>query len=113
MDTPKFDGKKITIGGTEYVIPPLSFRQLKTMSTEIKSLAVKGPDNTEIMLRVIQAALSRNYPEMTLEQIEEIVDLGNILEITQAVMGGSGFVKTVGEILAGSGQSGTISTPTS
>jgi hypothetical protein len=42
-----------------------------------------------------------------------MIDLGNIMEITQAVMGGSGFAKTMGEILAGIGQSGTLSIPTS
>lgn len=110
---PKFDGTKVTIGGEEYIVPPLSFKQLKALKEDIVAMKDRTADNNERMIRVIHAALSRNYPELTIDQVEEMIDLGNIMEITQAVMGGSGFAKTMGEILAGIGQSGTLSIPTS
>jgi hypothetical protein len=106
MTEPRFDGTKIMLGGEEFIVPPINFKQLKALKEDIVAMKDTSADNNERMIRVIHAALSRNY-ELTIDQVEEMIDLGNIMAVTQAVMGGSGFQKTMEGILAGSGQSGT------
>ena len=104
---PKFEGLPITIGGTEYIVPPLSFKQVKALQPEIEKLskitaesATNSTEATEVMIKIIHSALQRNYPELTVEALEDMLDLGNVRTIIQAVMGISGFVS--GGAVAGS-----------
>lgn len=116
MGDPKFDGVKMKIGEDEYVVPPLSFRKLKALANDIKSLNNNDPNLNEkmdVMVRIIHAALSRNYPDITLDKVEEILDFGNVVPVIQAIMGTSGLVKMSGEMQAGQSQSGTPFIPTS
>ena len=88
------EGIKIKRGEAEYIIPPLSLGQVKKLYPIIEKMQ-NGTDTLEkfnAVVVVAQAALSRNYPEITAEAIEEIIDLGNIKSIIDAVMGISGFV---------------------
>ena len=92
------EGKPINLGGTEYVVPPLNLGQIRRLQKEIESIgkldaATMNDRTVGTMLKVIHAGVSRNYPEMTLEQLEEIIDLGNIRTVTEAVLGVSGLKK--------------------
>ncbi len=95
------EGAKISMAGMEYIVPPLSFKQLKSLAKDVDGLASSGSsissEQMDMAVRVIHAALSRNYPGMTVEQIEEMVDLGNFQQIVEAVLGAAGFKKTSGE----------------
>jgi hypothetical protein len=116
MGNVKFDGFKITIGGEEYIIPPLSLGQVRKHENDMKALSSKDTDPNErpqIMLRIIHAAMTRNYPDLTVGQVEDMVDLGNLLPIIEAVMNTSGMARAAGEMLAGLGQAGKLSIPTS
>lgn len=89
------DGKKVKMAGQEYVVPPLSFKQLKTLAGDIEGLAATAGNLSEqqmdMAVRVIHAALVRNYPGTTAEQVEEMVDLGNFQEVVGAVLGAAGY----------------------
>ena len=98
-----FEGVKKTIGGDEYIIPALSLSQVKALKDTIQKLKM---DDYDGMAAIIHAAMSRNYPEITLEKVTDILDLNNILEITEAVTNFSGLKKKIME-MAGIGPSGT------
>lgn len=98
------DGKKIMLGGAEYTIAPLTFRQLRALQPQLDKLgslnAMPSQEQMDAVLDIAHAALSRNHPEVSREQAEDLVDLGNLSTVVQAVMGVSGLDK--GEAQAGS-----------
>lgn len=92
------EGKTINLGGTEYVVPPLNLGQIRRLQKDIEKInqldARSLDDNAvDTMIKIIHAGLSRNYPEMTKKQLEDLIDLGNMREVTQAVLGVSGLKK--------------------
>lgn len=93
------DGVKIKIGDAEYTIPPLNFKAIKRLQTEIAKMAdiqvgaTITAEQLDAMVCIVHSALVRNYPDMTEDQVAEIVDLGNAGTIIQAIMGVSGFVQ--------------------
>jgi len=98
------EGVKINLGGTEYVVPPLSFKQLRTLQPKMGVLSSVGSmpneDQLDVIVEVIHMALSRNYPDLTTDQVSEALDLGNMKLILPAILGVSGLV-TSGEGKAG------------
>jgi hypothetical protein len=87
------------------MVPPLSFKKLRSLENDIKELAkLEGPatqytgEQLKVFLRIVHAALSRNYPDMTLEDVEEILDLGNVRPVVAAILGISGLEPTKGEV---------------
>jgi hypothetical protein len=87
-------GVTLNLGGEDYVIPPLNLDQLEEYTEIIEKLGTPGITNQEtynIIATLAAAALSRNYPDITLEQVRTMLDLGNIIAVNAAVMGGSGF----------------------
>ena len=98
MTEVKHDGVTVKMGGVGYVVPPLSFKQLKRLMPEIEAMQKEASPikNMETTVKITHAALSRNYPDLTLDDVEDMVDLKNIKEITEAVMGSSGFFGLTG-----------------
>lgn len=97
-DRKLIEGKAINLGGTEYIVPPLNLGQIRRLQKEIESIgkldAANLDDNAvDTMLKIIHTGLSRNYPEMKKEQLEDLVDLGNLRAVTEAVLGVSGLKK--------------------
>jgi hypothetical protein len=84
MNDVKFEGVPVKIGGQEYIVPPLSIKGFKAMKGQIEALKNMAPgramtdEQIDGVMKIIHCALSRNYPELTLDQIEEMLDFGNI-----------------------------------
>jgi hypothetical protein len=92
-------GVKIMMGDHEYEVPPLTLGQLRRLQPRLADLS--SGDAGLIMgaiCEVVQAALSRNYPKITVEEVEELIDLNNRERVINAVLGGSGL--KLGEITA-------------
>lgn len=97
-DRKMIEGKTLNLGGTEYIVPPLNLGHIRRLQKDIErinQLDARSLDNDAVdtMLKIIHTGLSRNYPDMTMEQLEELIDLGNMREVTQAVLGVSGLKK--------------------
>lgn len=100
----EFEGVEISIGQEKYILPPLSFRQLRKYQPLLEEYS--GKTKEEIMRKaslfdllrltpVVHAALSRNYPSITLDEIEDKMGIesaadGKLLKIVTAVFGVSG-----------------------
>ena len=97
------DGIKVKLGGREYVIPPLNLKGIRAMQARIEIINKSKPDEifsakyTGAVADVIHTALVRNYPDVTREEMEDILDLANVRDAYHATMNVSGLVKKPGE----------------
>jgi hypothetical protein len=118
MRQPPIDGAKIRMGGEDWVVPPLNLRAVRLHEQMIKDIQTVGSqfEGLPKIAAVALAALQRNYPELTLEQVEDLLDMGNALSVFRAIIGQSGFEEarpggaSAGETQAASEQTGTTST---
>jgi hypothetical protein len=88
LDKPKYEGVPVYMDGKEWVIPALSVRQYR----EHQKLLQDGDVTQEnlhdyIVARVplIGAAMRRNYPELTDEQVMDMLDLRTVVRVIQAI----------------------------
>lgn len=99
------DGVSVKMMGEEFTIPPLNFAQIKKLQpviaqfTAVKTGTVFSIEQIEGISKVVHAAMSRNYPQITLEEVEEMIDLTNAETVINAVMNNSGFVRPEGETM--------------
>lgn len=92
----EFEGEPVKLGKKTYIIAGLSFAQAERLAPVIdeigknqgKTLNAKLINNICV---VLHAAISRNYPNITLEEVKDLVDLKNAQKVFGAVMGASGF----------------------
>lgn len=107
------DGVTLRMGGEDWVVPPLNLRQVRKLQPLLETMGgvspAAGPEQLGAIVTVVHSALSRNYPDVTEEQVEEMLDLANANETILAVMGISGLVPR-GEAIAGSQSGGATST---
>jgi hypothetical protein len=91
----KFPGIKKTIGGVEYVVPPVSLRTLQQLQSELEKFDSAGaqlnPEAVSTAITVIHSALARNYPSMTIDEVSDLIDVGNMMELFEVVMDVSGM----------------------
>lgn len=103
----KRGGQWITIGTEQYRIPPLAFLAVQELQDEVAGLAQMGarptPDQMGTVAKIVQSAMARNYPEITTEEVNGMLDLGNYQAVLGAVLAVAGFTKEAGE---GSGEAG-------
>jgi hypothetical protein len=103
--TIQHDGAKVRIGGKEWIIPALSLGQIRRLKEKISGLSnlssMMTDEQVNDVCEIVHTALKRNYPDLALAEVEDMVDLGNMRNVIQAVMGQSGLVST-GEAGAGS-----------
>ena len=93
----KVPGVELTFEGTAYVVPPLNAAAVKQYREDLASLLSAGSPDIEQVCKLLHAALLRNYPELTMAQVEQWVDYGNLFEVIDAVMNVSGLVVKMGE----------------
>lgn len=110
-------GISIAMGGRDWVVPALTLGQLVALHDKIQDIAtVSAPELTpaqvEDFVAIVHAAVARNYPEVTREQLrDELIDLGNAREIMVAILTGSGLRPAVpGEEKAPATPAGATST---
>jgi hypothetical protein len=89
-----------------YVLPPLSLGALEQLHERIK--AVNGDfssaDQIGTVIDAAHAALRRNYPDLTREQVGDLVGLENMAEVFDACMDVSGLKRKAADAAAAGGQ---------
>lgn len=99
------EGVRIELGGRAFVMPPLTLKHLRIHGGVIRSLGdLKGiPSDQDVdgIVTLIHAALSRNYPELTREEIEDLVDVTNLAPTFQAMVGQSGLTRVAKDAASG------------
>jgi hypothetical protein len=109
-------GIPIEMGGSEWIVPPLTVRQVRDLKPERDQVGQEGISDEELMpvaCRIVLAALQRNYPDVTADRLDDLIDMGNFREVLLAVLTGSGLKPAVsGEAAAArTGSASTGSSP--
>jgi len=88
-------GVTITMGGRDWLVPPLTLGQLRRLMPRVRQLteidASMGAVQIGVLVEIITAALQRNYPDATAETVENLLDLANAGTVLNAVLTGSGL----------------------
>lgn len=91
-DTVKIKGIPMPLGDTTYIIPPLNLAALEQLQDRLERFdGGIGKESISTVLDATTAALKRNYPNITRSQVAELVDVGNMAEVMEAVMDVSGL----------------------
>ena len=110
IPTPRHDGLVVHMDGRDWTIPPLTLAQLRKHADDllkVKDITPFSPlEEVEPAISVIHAAMSRNYPDLTKEQLEDILDVGNVGQVMMAVCGMSGLVRSKEAPAEGEAQAG-------
>lgn len=87
----------VVLGGSEYQIPPLNFGAIQALQDKMKTIqgmsGVPTPEQMRVVAEVVQMAMKRNYPEITVDEIVDVLDLGNFRQVFDALLGMSGYTK--------------------
>ena len=91
--TVRIKGVTVELNGTNYVIPPIALGALEQLQERIGAFDGNVQDAKQIstVIDCAHAALRRNYPEMTREQVADLIDIANMGDVFAAVMDVSGL----------------------
>jgi hypothetical protein len=88
-------GILVAMGGQQWTVPPLTLGQLRRLMPKVQQLTEIGSQMGEkqigILVEIVVAALQRNYPDISVEIVENLLDLGNAGAVLNAVLTGSGL----------------------
>ena len=71
-------GKEVEILGCIFTCAPLSLGSMKKHVKRIAAFAVDAKPDLEFMMQIIFLSLKRNYPDLTPELLDEMVDTANL-----------------------------------
>jgi len=94
----KVPGVEMVFDGATYVVPPLNAAAVKQYREAAASFFAGAVPDIEVVVKLLHAALARNYPAIAVEQVEQWVDYGNMLDVMDTVMHTSGLAAKVGEM---------------
>jgi hypothetical protein len=95
-------GILVAFGSLELTLPPLNFLQLQRLDPYFKTVA-SGQPSAEwftAITKIVHASISRNYPDLTEEDVGEMLDMSNFQRAFDAVLSVSGM-ETAKEAAAG------------
>lgn len=76
-------------GGVVLIVPPLTCGALEVLHDRLEALPTLSPGDPVALRTVVDAAhmaLQRNYPQVTREQVAELVDVGNMGDVYECLM---------------------------
>jgi hypothetical protein len=88
-------GAMVAMGGQQWTVPPLTLGQLRRLMPKVQQLteigSTMGETQIAVLVEIVATALQRNYPDMSVETVENLIDLGNAGAVLNAVLTGSGL----------------------
>ncbi len=89
----KIPGVRMNLGGVELVLAPLNLQQVEEFESVLPQLGKQGGLHEALKagVPIIHASLSRNYSDITLDDVRGLLDIGNFREALDAVLGISGY----------------------
>lgn len=83
-------GTTIAMGGQDWLVPPLTLGQLQRFLPAVQKLQITsgglGPEHIATLVDIVTAALLRNYPEITTDQVGNLLDLSNARAVLAATL---------------------------
>ncbi|MET3134614.1 hypothetical protein AAKU55_004914 [Oxalobacteraceae bacterium GrIS 1.11] len=99
MSALKVPGTEMHLGGQLFVLAPLNAAAVKQYRDQIKSVFVGGLPDIELVAKLAHASLRRNYPEITLNDVEELIDYSNVFDVWETLLNLSGLVAQAGKMV--------------
>lgn len=95
----KIKGIAFDFGGETLVIPPISLGAMEQLQQRIGEFSGDVMDSKQVgtVIDAAFAALKRNYPDMTRDQVADLIDVGNMAEVFACVMDVSGLKRKAAE----------------
>jgi hypothetical protein len=95
---PPIDGDPFTMCGQTVIVPPLKVKHLVKYAKDMQKLAgfnnaTPADEAFTTALPIIHAALCRNYPTLTTDDVMELLDVSILSDVTLSIMGRSGYKK--------------------
>lgn len=93
-------GISFDFGEKTLVIPPISLGALEQLQEQLTEFNGNALDKKQLstVIEAAHAALRRNYPELTREEVGELIDLANFMEVFDCVMDVSGMKRKAIEL---------------
>lgn len=93
QDVVKVAGHSYELSGKTYVIPALSLRSVQQLKDKILGFQNGDPmSQVADIADIAIAAFNRNYPDMTRDELLDMIDMNNMPEIIMIIMGQSGLI---------------------
>ncbi len=112
----------IEMGGKEWTVPPLTIGQLRELAPELARFKLDtlflteegvNVEAVDAIIKIAHAALQRNYPDLSEDALVDLIDLGVMGEVAQAVFTGTGLKRSIGVGEANAASGGPSSTASS
>jgi hypothetical protein len=87
----KHQGVPYNFGGTIYMLSPLTINVMEQVLGDAEGIKTAS-ENVAFTCRVVHASLLRNYENITMEQVREMVDTWNVQELSEIILKGSGLI---------------------
>lgn len=102
-ESTKVKGIPYDFGGRVLVIPPLSLGAMERLQDRLAGMSddMFDPENIGTVIDTVHAALGRNYPDMTREEVADMIDLENMQEAMTCAMDISGLKRKALEAAKG------------
>jgi hypothetical protein len=92
------DGTPVKVGKQVLQVPALNFKSLRLLKPKLdllKGISTAASDLEEdqynAIIHIVHTALRRNYPNMSIEELEDGLDMANLKLVINAVMANSGM----------------------
>lgn len=92
-DAPE-EGVPLVLGAAEYIVPSIYLGPLRRLTKKLNAARAAGDEDAiaEISCEIIHAAVRINYPEVTLEDVQDrMVKAGTVQRVLEVVLGQSGL----------------------
>lgn len=93
----------IEFGSRRVTFYPLNLKAIRELEPELRKLAgvgrsaaLAGGESLATAIKVLTASAQRGNAAITSQDVEEVIDLGNISEVMEALMGNSGLRRADG-----------------
>jgi len=108
MSIARIKGIEVVLGGETFVVPPIALGALEQLQDRIAAFNGDVADARQIatVIDSAHAALRRNYPAITREEVAELIDVSNMADVFEAVMDVSGLKRKALEAIEGEFQPG-------
>jgi hypothetical protein len=109
----EIEGLEVAISGRRWIIPPLNLRRVRKLEPLLgrliagNSIAELSEDSLSATAEIVHLALTRNYPDLSITDVENLLDLRNFREVLDAVMKQSGLLPKV-DALKVKGEEGPV-----
>lgn len=105
----KVKGIPFDFGTETLIVPPLSLGALEQLQDRLTDMRedIADPEYIGTVIDALHAALQRNYPDITREQVADLVDLSNMQEVMACAMDVAGLKRKALE----AGQGGDLGKP--